>query len=122
MLEKLIAAVLEIAASLKSIALSLEGARIAAPTTAAPAPAAAPTVQEAPKPAPAPAPVEDDLGLGDETKTYTLKDVKEIAKTAVAKEGKGRAFVKDALKKVGADTLNDIKPEKFAEFVELLSK
>lgn len=115
-----LAAIVEIAVSLKSIALSLEGARVAAQP-----PATSAAKEPAPSPAPVapipPVPPEDDLGLGDaKPKTYTLEEVQDAARKAID-GGKSRAAVKECMKKVGADNIKEIKPEKFAEFVGLLS-
>lgn len=120
MLERAVAALESIAATLIVIAKSLAGATVKSETPAKPKGKDAQAETPAAPAAPAAKSLDDDLGFGssEKPKTYTQEEVFNITKGIA--QTKGRDVVKSVMTEFKITAMDDLKPESFAAFVAKL--
>lgn len=54
--------------------------------------------------------------------TYSVQDLRKIAREAAQDEARGKAFVKAQLDAIGANSVSNVPVEKYEEFINLLNQ
>lgn len=64
----------------------------------------------------------EEVAVKETTYSYSVQDLRKIAREAAQDEARGKAFVKAQLDAIGANSVSNVPADKYEEFINLLNQ